>query len=108
MELVCSTRALRMICEDEERAKTSLPAETVVQLQDRLADIDAADSVADLLFGEPELDRRPPGRVRFRLIGGYELVCVNNSRSPALTDEGQVDIDRVRRLKVVKIGRVES
>lgn len=104
MELTFSTRALRDLCEDEDRASKELPPDALLELQDRLADIDAADTVNDLVFGGPEIDRRVPGYVRFRLSGGYELVCSNNSRPVVLAPDGEVDTGRIRRLRVTKIG----
>ena len=107
VELIFASRPLRLLCEDEAEARRALPAQTVIELHARLADMDAAQSMSDVVFGEPELNAMPPGRVRFRLVGGYELVCVGNHRSPALTADGGVDFDRVRRLKIQKIGEVE-
>jgi hypothetical protein len=108
VELTFSTRALRDLCEDENRAAKVLPPDTLLELQDRLADIAAADTLDDLVFGGPEIDRRSPGYVRFRLTGGCELMCSNNSRPVVLTADDEVDTTRIRRLRVIKIGQEDS
>jgi hypothetical protein len=105
MELAFETVGLRRVCESGTEARRSLPKETVEELQDRLADLRAAMSVSDLVAGEPLLDARVPGRIRFRLDGGYELVCVGNHPKPPLTDDGLVDFNRVRRIRVVVIAQ---
>ena len=40
-------------------------------LQDRLADLRAATSAADLVAGSSSMDGLPPGQIRFGLEGGY-------------------------------------
>jgi hypothetical protein len=105
MELAFDTLHLRRVCESDTEARKRYPAETVEQLHDRLADIRAATSVSDLVVGQPSMDARPPARVRFKLDGGYELVCVGNHPTPPLMEDGLVNFDRMRRVRVVKIGR---
>lgn len=106
MELAFATRSLRTLCEDDVRAWSDLPNATVVQLRDRLADIDAEEAMSDLAFGQPRFDAAPPGRVRFELPAGYELVCVSNHPEPPVTGDGSADFSRVRRMKVIKVGKV--
>lgn len=105
MELAFGTPDLRRVCESDTEARKCFPGGTAGQLQDRLADMRAAASVSDLIAGRPTLDARPPGQIRFGLEGGYELVCVGNHPRPPVTDEGQVDFSRIRRVKVVRIGQ---
>jgi proteic killer suppression protein len=103
MELAFETIGLRRVCESDAEARKSLPDGTADELQARLADIRAATSVTDLVAGEPSLDARMPGRIRFGLDGGYELVCVGNHPKPPLTDRGLVDFSRMRRVRVLSI-----
>lgn len=105
MELAFETRALRRVCESDAEARRRYPEGMVEELQDRLADLRAATSVSDLVAGRPSLDACPPGRIRFALDGGHELVCVGNHPRPPLTKEGLVDFDRMRRVRVVTIAR---
>jgi hypothetical protein len=105
MELAFETVGLRRVCESDTEARKRLPEATVKALQDRLADMYAATSVADLVAGTPSLDPRSPGRIRFGLDGGYELVCVGNHPKPPLAEGGLVDFSRMRRVKVVVIAQ---
>jgi toxin HigB-1 len=103
MELAFETRALRRVCESDAEARRRYPKEMVEELQARLADLRAATSASDLVAGRPSLDGCPPGRIRFSLDGGGELVCVGNHPRPPLTKEDLVDFDRIRRVRVVAI-----
>lgn len=103
MELAFETRALRRVCESDAEARRRYPNGMVEELQARLADLRAATSVSDLVAGRPSLDSCPPGRIRFSLDGGHELVCVGNHPRPPLTKEGLVDFNRMRRVRVVMI-----
>lgn len=105
MELAFETPYLRRICESDVEARARYPDATVNELQARLADVHAAKSASDLVVSRALLDPSPPARVQFRLDGGYELVCVGNHPSPPLTTGGLIDLDRMRRVKVVKFGR---
>jgi toxin HigB-1 len=105
MELGFQTVALRRVCESDAVARKRYPEGTVDELQARLADIRAAMSASDLVFGKPSVDARPPASIRFYLDGGYELVCVGNHGSPPLTQDGLVDLSRVRRVRVIAIIR---
>ncbi len=105
MELAFETVGLRRVCESDVEARKCFPEGTAEELQDRLADMRAAKSVSDLVAGGPSLDARSPGQIRFGLDGGYELVCVGNHPRPPITDDGLMDFGRMRRVKVVMIGR---
>src|SRR5689334_2623116 len=105
MELAFETVELRRVCESDVEARKCFPEGTAEELQDRLADLRAATSVSDLVAGGPSLDARLPGRIRFGLDGGYELVCVGNHPRPPITDDGLADFGRMRRVKVVMIGQ---
>jgi hypothetical protein len=105
MELAFETVEVRRVCESDVEARKRFPEGTAEKLQDRLADMRAATSVAELVAGGPSLDALPPGRIRFGLDEGYELVCVGNHPRPPLTDDGLVDFGRMRRLKVITIAR---
>ena len=84
VELSWDTRLLREICENPGRALESLPEEVCRELQDRLADLDAAESMADLVIGDPKVDSRPPGRVSYLLPEGFEVMCVGSYSQPPL------------------------
>jgi hypothetical protein len=105
MELAFETVGLRHVCESDLEARKCFPQGTVEELQARLADMRAAKSVSDLVAGKPYFDPHPPGRIRFGLDGGYELMCVGNHPRPTLTGDGLIDFSRMRRVKIVTIAQ---
>jgi hypothetical protein len=103
MELAFESELLRLICESEAEARQLLPGSAAESLHARLADIRSAASAADLTAFAHSLDGQPPARIAFTLDGGYELVCVGNHPTPALTSGGIINFTRLRRLKVIAI-----
>jgi hypothetical protein len=106
VELSFASETLRTLCTSPERALAALPAAVCDELQARLADLDAADSMADLVVGGPEIDDTPPGGLRYALPTGYELVCIGGYPNPPLNADGAIRRDRMRRLKVLKVGEI--
>lgn len=105
MELAFETAVLRRICESDTEARKRFPERTVEELHARLADMRAASSASDLVAGKPSFGTQPPGRIKFGLDGGYELVCIGNHPKPPLTDGGLVNFSRVRRVKIIMIAQ---
>lgn len=105
MDVGFETERLREVCEARGAPRTRAPAPVVEQLHARLADMRAATCASDLMIARAEINSQPPGRVRFRLDGGYELVCSGSVARPYLDAKGLVDLDRMRRVMVTKFGR---
>lgn len=105
MDVGFQTERLREVCESRGAPRTRAPASVVDQLHARLADMRAATCASDLVVARADVNSRPPGRVRFRLDEGYELVCRGSVAQPYLDAEGLVDLDRMRRVMVTKFGR---
>lgn len=105
MDVGFETERLRELCESRSASHTRAPANVVEQLHARLADIRAATCASDLIVARAAVDARPPGRVRFRLGEGYELLCAGSVARPYLTADGLVDLERMRRVMVMKFGR---
>lgn len=99
------TDQLRSVCEARSVPRARCSPSVVEQLHARLADIRAATCAADLIVARAQIDARPPGRVRFLLDEDYELVCVGSLSRPYLNPNGHVDLERMRRVKVVKFGK---
>jgi hypothetical protein len=106
MDVAFETERLRRLCEVDAVARRWYGSSTVEQLQARLADIRAALSAAELVVTGAALDPTPPGRILFRLAGGYELVCEGSHPHPRFDNDGLIAFEQLRRVKVVKFGRV--
>lgn len=106
MELAFATRNLRALCEDEGRAYQVIGPNAAASLKDRLADLRAANSLADVLVGSLRLLSQPEPTVTLELADGYLMLCrVNHSTLPVLPT-GEVEWNRVRRLLIKSIDGV--
>ena len=98
MELSFATKALRMKCLDLRRAERAYGPDVATELRARLADLDAAMTVADL---PASVQLRTSGhQLRVSLGSGYRLVCEPGG---AHRPDAPLDWTRVYRLKLVRI-----
>jgi hypothetical protein len=102
LELAFETKALRDICESEQRAKHELGAKVAEQLKRRLADLRAASSIDELPVAKP---RKVAGTCVFELPEGYRLIVAPNHPKNPLLSSGAVDWAEVTRTKVLSIER---
>ena len=103
MHLAFTTRRLRDLCEDDKAARRFYPPVLVEVLEARLADLRAADSILDLPVGAPTMESSSPAVIVVSLVDGYQLVFEINDQSPPRTPAGEIDVARVRRLKLREI-----
>lgn len=105
VELAFETKKLRSWCEDGDGTEAHLKPEVAERLQDRLADCKAADSPVDLIAGVPQLIEGRYPRLKISLGEDYLIIFKINHIKIPLTTEGRIDWSRVRRIKVMSIGR---
>ena len=104
MELSFSNSALRDICEKREAAVAAIGESAALELEERLADIDAMDTVDDLALMYPgEIIDRTPDERALRLKSGYDLVFRAGHAKRPVTQEGATDWSEVSRIRVVAI-----
>ncbi len=101
MEIAFETRQLRSICEDGNVGAEVFDGSVVEHLRARLADLRAAETIRDLVVGSPEVFDSPP-RVLIDL-GDRHLACAVNHATVPRNEDGSVDWQRVRRLRVTGI-----
>jgi hypothetical protein len=104
VEFAFGTVALRSLCEIRRRATTVLGAEAARELAQRLADLSALTTVAELadLFPDDIVDRSRSERA-LRLQAGNDLVfCAGHVEVPVLED-GSTDWTRVSRIKILAL-----
>lgn len=102
MEISFASRSLRSLCEDP--SSSPFPAPTVDALRDRLADVRAADSAADLIVAVTLQSSPPPPRLVIELSDVHAIICqVGHARLP-VSASGDVRWDRVRRIKIMSVG----
>ena len=104
MEINFETKDLRELCDDESIAAERLGVDAADYLRRRLADIRAADSIDDLIAGDPR--KGTFGNrdcVRLDLASAFELIVVPNHVPPRNDADGTTAWNRVRRVRVVAL-----
>lgn len=107
VELAFRTRALRARCEEPATAQADWTPEVREQLQNRIADIRAADSPLELIAGSPVFIEGRYPRIEISLPDDIVLVCQVNHSTIQLNSYAQVEWKRVRRIKVNDIRRIK-
>jgi hypothetical protein len=104
VEFAFGSVELRRICESRRRATNVLGIEPARELEQRLADLAALATAAELsgLFRDDIVDRSPSERA-LRLDAGYNLVfCAGHVDVPVLKD-GSTDWTRVSRIRIIAL-----
>jgi hypothetical protein len=105
LEVAFSSKELRSTCESPARAKRQLGEAGAVALRRYLADLEAVETVAELI--EMGLDFESLGSrvglIRFELSEGRYLYCEVNHQHVPMSGEA-VDWTKVSRLKIIHIG----
>lgn len=104
MQLAFSTKALRAVCENEERAVRELGGESANALKRRLADLRAAENVRDLIAGNPRPAPRSKEHLLLDLEDGWALILAANHTTVPRLGSGAVDWSNAR----VKVLRIEK
>lgn len=95
---------LRELADDESMATGRLGVDAAEDLKQRLADILAADTIDDVLAGQPQKGRfLNSDCVRINLAGTFQLVVVPNHAPPRNEVDGTTAWNRVRRVRVVAL-----
>ncbi|MGY0202000.1 hypothetical protein [Leptothrix sp. BB-3] len=105
LEIAFHTRELRAICESPTRAMRELGEASGKALQRTLADMNAVETVAELLemgLGS-EHCAQEHGMLRFHLCEGLNIYCNANQQSIPMNG-GSIDWTQVSRLKIIRIG----
>lgn len=104
LEISFRTKTLRTVCEIRGKAEREYGKGPASALRRRLADIRAAETVNDLLVGQPRSSLGDgTGRMVVNLGNSHRLVFGPNH--PGATGAGTVDLawSKVRRVKVLNI-----
>lgn len=96
------SKALRTLCEDDAHAESKFGAEAARMLRNRLADLRSANSLQELLAGNPRV-RDDSDEMLVNISEGLTLVFEANHVSNPQTAGKRVDWHRVSRIKLVRI-----
>ena len=102
MEIFFHTSRIRKICENDKLAIKKLGDICAKSLRNRLADLEAAETVGELLAGNPHpLKGNRKGQIAVNLTGGVRLIFKQN-QAPHLNQP--IDWREVREIRIIDIG----
>lgn len=105
MNITFKRNADRKLAEDGSAAVKKLGPDCARQLRARLADLNAAQVVGELVAGQPHpLKGDKLGKFAVRLSGGQRLVLEAADDPVPTTAESHIDWPRVSRVHVIFIG----
>lgn len=104
MEVAFDTKALRTLCERLDVAEDVLGSAVAERMKARLMDLQAARTIKDVVVGNPQVLGWIAGSdLCIDLLNGYRMVIRANHPHNPLTDSGEIDWTRVRRVKLLRI-----
>ena len=105
MEILFESAKLQKLCESRKEMQRVLGADCARKLRTRLADLLAADTVAELEAGKPHpLKSDRAGQFALSLQGGMRLVFEPADEPIPRSDNGAIDWAQVTKVRVVLIG----
>ena len=109
MELTFQTAELREICEKRDVATLKLGYAAARELADRLADIEAVDTVAELsqLLGGLICEESPTKRF-VRLKSEIRICFVSAHREPAGPASQATDWEKTSRVRIIAIEQING
>lgn len=109
MQLAFSQKSIREVCESEKKAKKKFGDEIAQQLIRRLADLRAAESVFELVVGNPRrIDGMSDGYMVIDIIEGVFMVFSANHLRMPMQKDGSTNWAKVSRIKISKIGNKDD
>lgn len=104
MQIAFASRELRALCEIETEARRLLGSEAADALKHRLADLQAASTVEELVVGSPRILEDEGGDLfAIDLPGGRRMMLTANHVKNPTTATGKLDWAQVSRLKLLRI-----
>jgi len=103
LELAFSTKALRAVCESEERAQSELGVDLASILKRRLADLRAAANVTDLVAGNPRPAPQSKKELMLDLADGFAVFLTANHAANPRRRSGDIDWSKVSRVRLLRI-----
>lgn len=106
LQISFKSRRLRQLCVSSTRARRLLGPETANRLQAILGDLEAVDTLADMLLpSENSCDLE--GIITLPLTPDVSMTISANHNSVPLLSNGNIDWTRVSRIKIISIGEYQ-
>ncbi|WP_095202989.1 hypothetical protein [Mesorhizobium carmichaelinearum] len=101
MEISFKNRALRSLCEDPEAATAEYGSDVARALMNRVADIAAAETIENVIAGNPTISDSGKGDSISILLGeGHSIILMCNHLNPPTSALGKVDWSKVSRVRI--------
>ena len=105
MDITFKGSKVKQLCENRRAAECQLGADCAKKLRTRLADLEAAANVFELVAGRPHpLKGERQGQFAVDLAGGRRLVFEPNHNPCPCLENQAIDWSRVTRIRIVFIG----
>lgn len=104
MHLTFLNKEIRRICERDRSARQSLGVHVAGKLKDRLADLRAAASLADMPVDPPRLNPNQAGEFFLDLVEGHYLVFHSKDDDSSKEEASEINLSRIKSVKIVRIG----
>jgi proteic killer suppression protein len=105
MELAFRTKKLRTLCQEHNEAVNEIGEPAAEVLRARIADLRAVTYLADLPVGRPDVVAGNPPKLQLVLRDGWSLWMAVNHQAAPRTEDGDLDLARVRRVRIEDIGK---
>jgi len=105
MIIAFDSKKLREICEDDAVAVKELGSPAAEALRQRLADLRAAESIRDLLVGNPRTSGAENATLTIDLTAAARTIWSQNHTTPPRTSLGDIDWERTGRVRLVEIAK---
>ena len=106
MDVEFKNSHIKELCENSRSAKQELGEACAKKLRSRIADIQAAASVHDLIAGKPHplTGKKDSMKYSIRLDKGMRLLIEPDQNPMPSRDDGGIDWTRVTKVKITYIG----
>ncbi len=105
MDIAFRDKKTRELCEQQATASRKIGTACARKLRSRLADLQAAERVTDLVAGRPHpLQGARAGQFALDLEGGRRLVFEPDQQPVPRRDDGSVDWVRITSIRIIYIG----
>jgi hypothetical protein len=110
LRLAFISAELRILCEDENKAIAKFGRATAIDLQTRLADIIAANTVEDLIAGNPQIINTGEGtQFALDLAGTHRLIfTADHTKNTPRTSGKRIDWPQVNYIQLIEIQQIHE
>lgn len=104
LDIAFNSKLLRSLCENSAKARRILGVDVADKLKRRVADLRAAESLNELVAGNPTQLSTPDQAIAVTLCNGHRLIFCPVKKTGSQNESGEADWAAVHRVKILEIG----